>query len=1133
MPKLTPTEWAVQEFAPKGHPPFTAFVFDPAQSFRGSAILLRQDLAMHVRDIRPLVTGASLNLKFHGISVTFTGMHLPHLKRSDALDVWQEQFAELQYFHSRLRHHDVSILAGDWNYNLHAACDGSEFSILARSFLQEHGYLRSQPVAHTWENHNSSNAIDFVCVRCPDLSPVRDSVRWDCPAILHSDHALIDFSFITKLVRAPARRRVFTLCGKWITDSDKLQVVASQMAENLDLNKGDLTVSALSSLAARVCRRPSSLRYQDPPEVKELIRERRLAPREQGKVLGHQIVELRRAKRQDWLANVLSRARGGDFAAVTYFRRRQSTSHTHVSYAIRAGGVLQAARDLRQFYAQKFASPNPPGLALAMVESHAASSDSFRPFLMDELDQALAEAKRGKSAGETGITYELLQAVAQSELREHLLDMFNGVFDGSMPVPQQWLVHRVTFLPKIPRPLAPKDLRPIVLSDCCGKLFSKLLLYRLRDLFLPNTAGQLCGSAGCQALEGAAALQQLTYQANAFHKPLIAVKLDIQSAFDTLDHQAVAVFLCSLPPCRETEMLMFLIVHAKVLLGICGQEWSQQLERGILQGSSYSAEIFAKVLDWWLAQLLPDWNAAFPAHWCRSASQLLHCIIYADDLVLLASSWDEAELKFHGLLRHLKAIGLSISFRKCSVIASAACGEGSLRLPDGNYLHAVDSFVFLGVLQGFEVTSQQVIARRLTGALNSFWGFYAIMRASCTPVAKRIHLFNAFITSKWQWMAGCVRPVTAVLRALNTCMLTMLVQMTGLQYDVFMSPVGNWLSRRRGSKMILQSLGVSNWGGVLAQMYWSFWGHVARVADDSRAIKICIACSFSLDLQNRRVLGNWPDHHRFLQLAWQQVRLPGQPAAWFSGAKDRNVWQRASSVWRSALALRSPNSYQDLEQVDLCGRCLVRTGDYFALLPKRHPPAEPPFTTSFQAIPSLGQSPSVEHWRVYCSGVCQNSHSGIAVVVASPHSPPSKWLVRRRQLPELRTEAQTEVAAVIEAVGMARALNRTNTAPLLWMLIDSLGAIQGLLGSARGGLDPVTHAQLQSAWHAIEFAATLVHVKYASKDPVYRQCVIHAKHACQNEHGLLETFFLDGTHGYIGADPPLSVLPLSAHTRSD
>ena len=386
---------------------------------------------MHVRDVRCLATGASLNLKMHGISITFTGIHLPHLTRNDALEVWQDQFAELQYFHSRLRHHDVSVLAGDWNYNLHAPCDGSEFSVLARSLLQEHGYARSQPAMHTWENHNSSNAIDFVCVRCPDLSPTRDSVRWDCPAVMSSDHALVDYSFVTKLVKAPVRRRIPSLCGKWITDTQKLlQTIASQTAESLDLSRGDLTVPTLSNIAAQVSKRPSSLRYQDPPEVKELIRRRRLAPKDEGTALGRQVVELRRAKRQEWLADMLDRARGGDFSAVTYFRRRQSTSHTHISYAVRAGGVLKATQDLRQFYQQKYTSQEPHAIALAMVESHASNATSFHPFLMEDVNQALAETKRGKSAGETGITYELLQAIAQSDLKEHLLDMFNGVLDG-------------------------------------------------------------------------------------------------------------------------------------------------------------------------------------------------------------------------------------------------------------------------------------------------------------------------------------------------------------------------------------------------------------------------------------------------------------------------------------------------------------------------------------------------------------------------------------------------------------------------------------------------------------------------------------------------------------------------------
>ena len=176
----------------------------------------------------------------------------------------------------------------------------------------------------------------------------------------------------------------------------------------------------------------------------------------------------------------------------------------------------------------------------------------------------------------------------------------------------------MTFLPKVPPPIAPRDLRPIVLSDCCGKLFTKLLLYRLREYFHPNQAGQLCGSPGCQALEGAAALQQLTYEAEAFAKPLVVVKLDIHAAFDSLQHHAIAKYLCECNPCRESEMLMYLIVHAQVLLGICGREWLQKLQRGILQGSAYSAELFAKILDWWLLRLLPEWNDAFPNHWCRS-----------------------------------------------------------------------------------------------------------------------------------------------------------------------------------------------------------------------------------------------------------------------------------------------------------------------------------------------------------------------------------------------------------------------------------------------------------------------------------------------------------------------------------
>ena len=1132
IPVVSAGEWAVKEFSPKGHPPYTVFVFDPEKSFRGSAIILRQDLAAHVRDIQALLTGGSLTLRIHGISVSFRGIHLPHLKREDALQVWQDQFAELRLLHARARHHDVSILAGDWNHDLLSACDGSEFSVVARSFLQEQGFQVSRPSTFTWRNHAGTSAIDYICVRSPGTQVLHDAVRWDCSEILESDHALVDLAFTMSLLASSRRSRPMNRCGKWTVHANDATQAAEALAEELDLQAQDLSIDKLSKLASQTTRRPRSLRYRDPPEVLELIRQRRLSSKSEGADLGRSIVELRRAKRQEWMSDLLQKARTGDYAAITYFRRRQSTGHAHTSYAVRAGGIEKATLDLQHYYRAKYTSDDQSTTALRQVQLHANTATHFNPITEEELDRALAEAKRGRSAGETGITYEFLQIIACTGLKVHMLDMLNGIMDGSIAVPVQWLLHRITFLPKTPQPCMPKDLRPIVLSDCFGKIFTKILLHRLRDLFPPNQAGQLCGTKGCQALEGAAALQQLTYEANAFGQPLVVLKLDIQAAFDTLSHAAIARFMCELSPCHELFLLMFLIVHAQILIGFCGREWTQTLERGILQGSAYSAELFAKVLDWWLSRLIPEWNELFPNHWCRTGSQILHCILYADDLVLLSTSWDEAERKLHMIIAHLRAVGLTISYSKCAVIASSACGAGVVHFPDGKCLKPSDSFVFLGVLQGFGITSQQVLAHRITRAMNTFWAFYAVLRASCTPVEQRLRLFASFVTSKWRWMAGCVRPVSATLRMANVCMMQMVVQMTGMEYDGLSSPLGNWLSRRRASKMILQALGVPMWGGVLSHMYWSFWGHVARIPDPTRAIRVAITCSFSMDLQLRRVLGNFPDHHRLLQLAWQSVRNEGEPAAWCSAAQTRTVWANAMQVWQQAKQLRAPNSYSDLEQVDLLGRCLLRVKDHFTLLPMRHVPVEPPFLASYQATPVLRAGGVANaNWRVYCVGVAELSAVAIAVIIAAPHAPRNRWLVRRYKLTEARTQTQADLEALLEAMSMCKSLIRSNTAPVLQAVTDSLVAVQCLFGAVRSLTVHVLSSRLQALWHLVAHAVHVSYIACPAKDPLYEQALLHAKLACTNLHNDLETFFLDGSSGHVGVRPSLRELPLSAYTR--
>ena len=184
----------------------------------------------------------------------------------------------------------------------------------------------------------------------------------------------------------------------------------------------------------------------------------------------------------------------------------------------------------------------------------------------------------------------------------------NCVLLGSTQVPHEWLTSRLTFIPKVVSPLSPKDLRPIVLSSVPGKVFTKLLLYRLRSHFPSMTAGQLSSIPGAQTLEGSCSLQQLVRLSNEYGLPLVIAKLDIASAFDTLDHLAISKFFRLLGPHREAELLLLIMSYSTVLLSMADSTWSQDIDRGILQGSSYSAEILARTVDHYLGDLVQAWQ---------------------------------------------------------------------------------------------------------------------------------------------------------------------------------------------------------------------------------------------------------------------------------------------------------------------------------------------------------------------------------------------------------------------------------------------------------------------------------------------------------------------------------------------
>ena len=224
--------------------------------------------------------------------------------------------------------------------------------------------------------------------------------------------------------------------------------------------------------------------------------------------------------------------------------------------------------------------------------------------------------------------------------------------------------------------------------------------------------------------------------------PLVFVRLDIKAAFDSLHHTAIARFV----PRQLAGSRTVAACHYK--LQVLGNSWVQPLKQGLVQGSAYSAEIFARVLDWFLGPLWDTWDRKYPNSWVTDGSRILHAILYADDLLLVATSLSEAQEKLCDLQAHLQAIGLFLSAPKCKVMHSAGV-QGDPVSPNGLPLEVLTRMVFLGVTVGFGIKALETLSPRITKALNSFYGYYKILCSVRTPPRRRIHLFSAYITSRW------------------------------------------------------------------------------------------------------------------------------------------------------------------------------------------------------------------------------------------------------------------------------------------------------------------------------------------------------------------------------------------------
>ena len=314
------------------------------------AIVLRNQLLDHLKDVCMLQAGICIELQLPGMRIQVVNVHIPHPKTADAGEVALEMAREIGEFSSRLRYFDKLIVLEDFNLDLQMPCEGGQRPAAIRSLVGLHGTGLRCMDQDTWFARGPSSRIDFIPDSFEDGSVLELETLQQWRHTLGCDHdtLLASIKMPNGALRNQKRKRKQppgTNCGRWNVNL----MQAPEEVHNLQVKlvvreQRDMLVEGLESLARASCHRPRTYRYQDCQEIKELIQLRKTLQRDDSRKLANRIVALRKSAKQEWLESVLRKAAQGDFAAV-----RQGIQGMRATYMHNAGGPQRAVMELKPF----------------------------------------------------------------------------------------------------------------------------------------------------------------------------------------------------------------------------------------------------------------------------------------------------------------------------------------------------------------------------------------------------------------------------------------------------------------------------------------------------------------------------------------------------------------------------------------------------------------------------------------------------------------------------------------------------------------------------------------------------------------------------------------------------------------
>ena len=289
-------------------------------------------------------------------------------------------------------------------------------------------------------------------------------------------------------------------------------------------------------------------------------------------------------------------------------------------------------------------------------------------FTLEELKEAKKQIREGKAPGEDGIMPELLKRV---DLNSILLDISNRFYlDNEMP--EQLGILNLIPLPKSGDLSKTGNYRGIALTSLVMKLINRMILNRLRPIIDPLLRGNQSGfRPGRSTVSQVLALRRILEEVKKNNLEAVMVFIDFSKAFDSINHEAMFSILKAygVPPrMLEAIRLCYGNLRARVV-SPDGDTDLFPITAGVMQGDTLAPFLFVTVLDYCLTKAIGDKTAelGLTLHQRKSSrypAKAITDLDFADDIVLMSDTVEQASILLQRVERECEAVGLRLNSPK-------------------------------------------------------------------------------------------------------------------------------------------------------------------------------------------------------------------------------------------------------------------------------------------------------------------------------------------------------------------------------------------------------------------------------------------------------------------------------------